>query len=67
MSQPKRHAYESGRQDQYVVRLPNGMRDKIKEFAARNNRSMNAEIIYRLSNAYGVDFQLHTKKADALA
>lgn len=31
--------------DQYIVRFPDGARDKIKEMAARNRRSMNAEIV----------------------
>ncbi|WP_417587408.1 Arc family DNA-binding protein [Pararhodobacter oceanensis] len=35
----------SRKQDQFIVRLPNGMRDKIRESADRNNRSMNAEIV----------------------
>lgn len=32
-------------QDQFIVRLPDGMRDRIKAAAAENNRSMNAEIV----------------------
>ncbi|NEJ20083.1 Arc family DNA-binding protein [Rhizobium leguminosarum] len=51
-------------QDRYIVRMPDGMRDRIKEEAALNRRSMNAEIIYQLSRVYGAD---QTKKADALA
>lgn len=35
-------------QDKYVLRLPNGMRDRIKAAAEANNRSMNAEIVARL-------------------
>jgi predicted HicB family RNase H-like nuclease len=35
--------------DKYVLRLPDGMRDQIKEEADRNGRSMNAEIIHRLN------------------
>lgn len=38
----------SRKQDQFIVRLPDGMRDKIKESAAANNRSMNAEIVNAL-------------------
>lgn len=34
--------------DQFVLRLPDGMRDTIAEAAKANNRSMNAEIIARL-------------------
>lgn len=35
-------------QDKFIVRLPDGMRDRIKAKAAENNRSMNAEIVYAL-------------------
>lgn len=38
-------------QDKFIVRLPDGMRDEIRESAAKNNRSMNAEIIARLGTA----------------
>lgn len=34
--------------DQYMLRFPDGMRDALKAEAARNNRSLNAEIIARL-------------------
>ena len=51
-------------EDQYMVRFPEGMRDKVKEEAARNHRSMNAEIVFQLSRAYARD---ETQKADAAA
>lgn len=34
--------------DQFVLRLPDGMRDRIAELAKENSRSMNAEIVQRL-------------------
>lgn len=34
--------------DKVIVRLPDGMRDRIREAAENNNRSMNAEIVDRL-------------------
>lgn len=34
--------------EKFVLRLPRGMRDEIREWAAGNKRSMNAEIIARL-------------------
>lgn len=37
--------------DQYIVRFPEGLRDLIKEAAARNRRSMNAEMIFHLEKA----------------
>ncbi|MBX4873258.1 Arc family DNA-binding protein [Rhizobium bangladeshense] len=39
-------------QDKYVLRLPDGMRDRIKAQADKNNRSMNAEIIATLEREY---------------
>ena len=38
--------------DQFVVRFPDGMRDKIAEAAKSNGRSMNAEIIAVLQERY---------------
>ncbi|WP_082555386.1 Arc family DNA-binding protein [Devosia sp. Root635] len=40
--------YPSAKQDQYMVRFPDGMRDQLKGLAEKNGRSMNAEIIARL-------------------
>lgn len=37
--------------DKFMLRFPDGMRDKIAELAKANNRSMNAEIIARLQNS----------------
>jgi hypothetical protein len=34
--------------DQFVLRMPDGMRDRIAQAAERNGRSMNNEIIHRL-------------------
>jgi len=36
-------------QDKYVLRLPDGLRDELKATAKANGRSMNAEIIARLT------------------
>ena len=44
-----RGEFPSSKQDQFVLRFPDGMRDKIKDAAERNGRSMNAEIVTRLS------------------
>lgn len=35
-----------------MLRLPNGMRDRIRREAEANNRSMNAEIIARLQETF---------------
>ena len=40
--------YPSEKLDQYMLRLPDGMRDRIKAAAAENNRSMNAEVVTAL-------------------
>ncbi|MGB3814039.1 MAG: Arc family DNA-binding protein [Shinella sp.] len=54
--------YPSDKMDQYVLRLPNGMRGCIKEIAALNMRSMNAEIIMALKER----IERHTnEKAEA--
>lgn len=37
-------------QDKYVIRFPDGMRDRLKDEAATNKRSLNAEIIARLEH-----------------
>lgn len=37
--------------DQFVVRFPDGMRDRIAAEAKKNNRSMNAEIVSRLHDS----------------
>lgn len=38
--------------DQYIVRFPDGMRDRLKAVAAENGRSLNAEIIARLEASF---------------
>ncbi|WP_102866930.1 Arc family DNA-binding protein [Pseudovibrio exalbescens] len=38
--------------EQFVVRLPDGMRERIASAAKDNNRSMNAEIVARLEDAF---------------
>lgn len=35
-------------QDRYIVRFPDNMREQLKDLAAANGRSLNAEIIHRL-------------------
>lgn len=45
-------------QDKYVLRLPDGMRDRIKLAAEKNNRSMNAEIVAALEEKFPPLFSL---------
>lgn len=40
--------------NQFMVRFPDGVREVIKERAKEAHRSMNAEIVYQLSRAYGL-------------
>jgi hypothetical protein len=56
--------FASAKQDQYMVRLPDGMRDQLKKQAERNCRTMNSEIVFLLRNAIE---ETETKKADARA
>ncbi len=37
--------------EKYIVRFPEGMRDRIAALAKTNNRSMNAEIVARLQQS----------------
>lgn len=50
-------------QDKFVVRLPDGMRDRIKAAAEANNRSMNAEIVATLEDKYPVRTRLNRLQA----
>ncbi len=51
MNIKKNVAYSSRTADKFVVRLPDGMRDRIAEVARNQHRSMNSEIIARLENS----------------
>lgn len=44
--------YPSETQERFIVRLPDGMRDRIAEAAKANNRSMNSEITLRLQSSF---------------
>lgn len=46
---------ESRSLDKVIVRLPDGMRDLLKDEAAKNGRSMNAEIVARLTRSITLD------------
>lgn len=41
--------------DKFMLRLPEGMREQLKKLAAENSRSLNAEIVHRLSMSLDVD------------
>lgn len=38
--------------DKYIVRFPEGMRDRLKEVAKNNNRTLNAEIVARIEQSF---------------
>lgn len=40
--------------DKIIIRLPDGMRDRIKATAKANNRSMNAEIITMIETVFKI-------------
>lgn len=40
-------------QDKFMLRLPDGMREQLKEVAHESGRSLNSEIVHRLSNSLG--------------
>lgn len=44
--------FPSDRLDQYMLRFPDGMRDRIKTAAEASGRSMNAEIVERLEESF---------------
>lgn len=49
---PKKPAiYSSRTADKFVVRLPDGMRERVADVAKDNHRSMNSEIISRLEQS----------------
>lgn len=41
--------------DQYPLRMPAGMRERIRERAAENRRSMNSEIVHYLDRALAAE------------
>lgn len=42
--------------DKYIVRFKEGMRSTIKQRAARNNRTMNAEIVFLIEKGMEVTY-----------
>jgi hypothetical protein len=54
-------------EDKYVLRLPEGMRERIAELARANSRSMNAEIIARLQSSLAARPPLTDEDVDRIA
>jgi hypothetical protein len=44
----------SSAKDQFILRLPAGMRDHLKSLAATNRRSMNAELLLLIEKGLGL-------------
>lgn len=63
MARPK---YPSDEQEQFMVRMPPGMRARIKHRAETNNRSMNAEIVSLLEESL-IDRALQEKEEFRIA
>lgn len=45
-------------EDKFVVRMPQGLRDQLKQKAADNHRSANSEIVYRLERSNALEEEL---------
>jgi len=48
-------SYNSRTADKFVVRLPDGLRERINEAAENNHRSMNGEIVARISGSLDLE------------
>ena len=51
----EKNLYPSDQADKVLVRMPDGMRDRLKEVAKANNRTLNAEIVARLERSFTAD------------
>ncbi|MEY4641199.1 MAG: Arc-like binding domain [Pseudomonadota bacterium] len=50
--------------EKFVIRLPNGLRDQIRQLSEQNRRSMNSEIIMVLENHIRQQFMEHMAEAN---
>lgn len=48
--------------DKFVIRLPDGLRDRIADQAEGNRRSMNSEIVRRLERSTALEVELDHQK-----
>jgi len=48
-------SYDSRTADKFVVRLPDGLRERINEASELNHRSMNGEIVARISGSLDLE------------
>jgi hypothetical protein len=62
---PKKTAKGAGRgSEQFVIRFPEGMRERLAHLAGANGRSMNAELVHRLEASMAASDEV--KKAKIL-
>jgi len=54
-----RKPFPSETQERFIVRLPDGMRDRIAEAAKASGRSMNSEIVLRLQRSFETTTSTH--------
>lgn len=52
---PGQVRYDSRTADKFVLRLPEGLRDRINVAAERNHRSMNGEMIARIDGSLDLE------------
>lgn len=64
MTEDDREKYPSEEAERFQVRMPPGLRDRIKIAAEKSNRSMNAEIVRTLEEAYPEPITLDEIVAD---
>lgn len=50
--------------EKFVIRLPNGLRDRIRQLSEQNRRSMNSEIIMVLESHIRQQFMQHMAEAN---
>lgn len=53
----KPHTFPSRQQEKFVVRLPDGMRDRIARASEESGRSMNSEFVGRIAASFNRDEQ----------
>lgn len=66
MSDDEREKYPSETAERFQVRLPPGLRDRIKAYAEQHGRSMNSEIVRVLEREYPAPYPLAERIAGLL-
>jgi plasmid stability protein len=58
--------FPSSKQDQFVLRMPDGLRARIKAYAQDHGRSMNAEIVRILEREFPEPWPIESRVSDLL-